>query len=178
MALAGCAAEYPLARKELAMLPIRTILHPTDFSGSAQYAFRLACSLARDHGARLVVLHAAPECVPVPGGAGQAEIAAEHQKRLRRKLEQVTPPDATLRVDHLLECGDPADVICRVSREAGFDLVVMGTHGRTGLHRLLMGSVAEKVVRRAACPVLVVKPPLPDDAHDRLVDRSDPPHTR
>lgn len=157
------------------MLPIRIILHPTDFSEPARYAFRLACSLARDHGARLVVLHVAPECVTGREGAATSGPPPEYEKELRRKLERVRPSDSAPHVDYLLERGDAAEAICRVSREAGFDLVVMGTHGRTRLGRLLLGSVAEKVVRGAACPVLTVKSPSPDDAHGRLVDREDLP---
>jgi len=98
-----------------ALLAIRTVLHPTDFSERSEFAFRLACSLARGYGARLVVLHVA----------------------------------------------EPPMEILGVAEETKCDLIVMGTHGRTGLGRLLMGSVAEQVVRKATCPVLTVKTPQP-----------------
>jgi nucleotide-binding universal stress UspA family protein len=80
---------------------------------------------------------------------------------LKEKLQRVQPQDEDVAVSHLLEEGDPADQILRVAQEGGYDLVVMGTHGRTGLGRLLMGSVAEKVMRKAPCPVLVAKAPQP-----------------
>ncbi len=135
------------------MLPIQTILHPTDFSERSGHAFQLACSLARDRGARLIVLHA----MPVP---------LVQEKRLYREemageLNRLGAPDPQVRVEHRLEEGDPATQILRVAQETGSDLIVTGSHGRTGLDRLLMGSVAEQVVRRASCPVLTVKAPFP-----------------
>jgi nucleotide-binding universal stress UspA family protein len=133
------------------MLPIRTILHPTDFSDRSGYALHLACALARDHGARVDILHVTPRPFLAYG-------------------EGVIPPDpefvsqeARQRLDtrRRIEEGDEAEVILRVARETPADLIVMGTHGRTGLGRLLMGSVAEQVVRRASCPVLTVSTPFP-----------------
>jgi nucleotide-binding universal stress UspA family protein len=142
------------------MLPIRTILHPTDFSARSADAFQLACSLARDYGARLIVLHVkspvfvygeAPAMLPEPPDVLQ---------KLREQLAQIQPPDAGVSVQHLLKEGEAATTILHAAQEAQADLVVMGTHGRTGFSRLLMGSVAEEVVRKASCPVLTVKTPL------------------
>jgi nucleotide-binding universal stress UspA family protein len=144
------------------MLPIRTILHPTDFSKSAQYAFRLACSLARDHGARLIVLHVAgPEYADLYSGVPVVQQLEEHARELEEKLHRLKPRHFKLPVEHRLEKGIPADQILRVAQETNCDLIVMGTHGRTGLGRLLMGSVAEEVLRKSPCPVLTVKTPLP-----------------
>ena len=72
-------------------------------------------------------------------------------------LEAVVPTDPTVPYEHRLITGDPATAIARLAEEEQADLIVMGTHGRTGLTRLLMGSVAEAVVRRAPCPVLTYK---------------------
>ena len=135
------------------MLSIQTILHPTDFSERSGYAFQLACSLARDRGARVIVLHV----MPVP---------LVQEKRLYREemtgeLNRLGAPDARVRVEHRLEEGDAATQILRVAQATGCDLIVMGTHGRTGLGRLLMGSVAEQVLRMASCPVLTVRAPFP-----------------
>ncbi len=142
------------------MLPIRTILHPTDFSPEADRAFQLACSLARDYAATLVVLHVFP--LPISHG----EVVARRQpngveEALWERLHAVKPPDPKVAVDHQLTEGDAATQVLRVARESGCDLIVMGTHGRTGLGRLLLGSVAEQVVRKANCAVLTVRPPLP-----------------
>jgi len=73
-------------------------------------------------------------------------------------------PHANVRMERRLEQGDATTEILRVAREESADLIVMGTHGRTGLGRLLMGSVAEQVMRRAPCPVLTVKSPVPETA--------------
>ena len=72
-------------------------------------------------------------------------------------LKEVVPTDPQVACEHRLLTGDPAVAIARLAEEEHADLIVMGTHGRTGLTRLLMGSVAEAVVRRAPCPVLTYK---------------------
>jgi nucleotide-binding universal stress UspA family protein len=145
--------------KERSMLLLRTILHPTDFSEPSAYAFRLACSLARDYGARLIVLHVATPPVVVYGEGVLPPEPADFQDRLREQLHQVVPQDPKVSVGHRLLQGDAPTEILRVAGEDKCDLIVMGTHGRTGLRRLLMGSVAEQVVRKSSCPVLTVKTP-------------------
>jgi nucleotide-binding universal stress UspA family protein len=141
------------------MLPIRIILHPTDFSERSDWAFRLACSLARDYGAHLLIVHVIPTPVTVVGDAVWAGPIAVDMDEVKNKLLRLVGPDPT-RVERRLEEGDPANEILRLAREYHCDLIVMGTHGRRGLGRLLMGSVAEQVVRKAPCPVVTVKTPL------------------
>ncbi len=153
------------------MLAIRTVLHPTDFSERSEFAFRLACSLARDYGARLVVLHVAEPPTAVAGEGVVMLPPAFDLEPLRERLQQLRPEDLKIPVEHRLVQGDAATEILRVAGEAKCDLIVMGTHGRTGLGRLLMGSVAEQVVRKASCPVLTVKTP------QRLVPSSEEPVT-
>jgi nucleotide-binding universal stress UspA family protein len=145
------------------MLAIKTILYPTDFSERAGFAFDLACALARDHGARLVVLHVIELPAPLGGDAGMyVPVPAADWVVLREKLQQLRPAPGVA-VEHRLAEGDPAAEIVYAAGEVKADLVVMGTHGRTGLRRLLMGSVAEQVVREAPCPVLTAKaPPRPE----------------
>jgi nucleotide-binding universal stress UspA family protein len=141
------------------MLAIRTILHPTDFSNYSDQAFRLACSLARDYGARLVVLHIAEPPMAV-GGEGMLIIPQEFDLEvIRARLQQLRPADPKIAVEHRMVQGDAATEILCLATKMKCDLIVMGTHGRTGLGRLLMGSVAELVVRKASCPVLTVKTP-------------------
>jgi nucleotide-binding universal stress UspA family protein len=142
------------------MLPIRRILHPTDFSERSQNAFRLACALARDYAVPLVVLHVSPPYVVVGEGV-IVNPSREDTEGLRAQLERVQAHDPRVVIEHRLIEGEPAGEILRVAREAGCGLIVMGTHGRTGLGRLLMGSVAEHVVRKAPCPVLTIKSPFP-----------------
>jgi nucleotide-binding universal stress UspA family protein len=141
------------------MLPIHTFLHPTDFSDCSDSAFRLACALARDYGARLVVLHVA-ELPAVVSGDGMLMIQYPiDPEPLREQLQQLQPGDPKVPVEHRLVEGYPAEQILRVAAQTNCDLILMGTHGRTALNRLLMGSVAEQVVRKAPCPVLTVKTP-------------------
>jgi nucleotide-binding universal stress UspA family protein len=144
------------------MWPIKTILHPTDFSECSQDAFRLACSLARDHGARLVVLHVTsmPDLAYKGYGApGSSLLAEEYLTRVRQDLEKLHAPDPQLPFERRLEEGEPVSEILQIAAETHAGLIVMGTHGQTGLRHLLMGSVAEQVVRKAPCPVLTLKTP-------------------
>lgn len=142
------------------MLPIHTILHPTDYSERAEYAFRLACALAKDHGARLVVLHVAIPPTIVYGEGVVPPVPPDNDEHLWAKLEKVHSPIPNVVVERQLEQGEPIEEILRVAGDVHADMIVMGTHGRTGLRRLLMGSVAEQVVRKASCPVLTVKTPF------------------
>jgi nucleotide-binding universal stress UspA family protein len=142
------------------MIPLRVILHPTDFSTHSDYAFRLACSLARDHGARVIALHVMPH--PMAYGEAGAYAAAEDQRpALLADLRQLQARDNDPPVEHRLREGDAAGEIVRLAEETQCDLIVMGTHGRRGLGRLLLGSVAEDVMRHAPCPVLTVKASVP-----------------
>ena len=138
------------------MLPVHTILFPTDFSENAQQAFSLACSLARDCGARIVVLYV----VPPPLGQDKVLIERdpdEYYEGPLKALHEIQSRDADVRVEHRLEDGDAAKAILRVAEDIQAGLIVLGTHGRSGLGRLLVGSVAEHVLREATCPVLTVK---------------------
>lgn len=128
------------------MTPIRTILYPTDFSSYSNQAYFHAVGLAEAHGASLTVVYVMP--------AGTKD-----SRYWRDQLEQVRPGNPNITVTHELLEGDPATEITRYSAEARIDLIVIGTHGRTGEERLRMGSVAEKVMREAPCSVLVVKLP-------------------
>jgi nucleotide-binding universal stress UspA family protein len=145
------------------MLSIHTILFPTDFSENAHRAFPLACSLARDCGARVVVLYV----IPPPLGHEQV-LARQHPEEYygipRNALQKIQAPDQNVRVEHWLGEGDAAEEILEVAHETGAGLIIMGTHGRTGLRRLLLGSVAEQVLRKATCPVLTVKLPSGSEA--------------
>ena len=146
------------------MFPLRTILHPTDFSPCAQRAFRLACDLAHDYGARLIVLHVGrpPEA---PGGRLFPPDPEPYQKKLAGRLGFLRADDPDLPVERRVVLGnDPAAEVIAVAKEVPCDLIVMGTHGRTGLARVLLGSVTEEVTRRAPCPVLALRIPLAQPA--------------
>jgi universal stress protein A len=147
------------------MLSIQTILHPTDYSEYSEYAFRLACSLARDYRARLFLLHVIPGPLLIGGGDSVAcKIIEKFLDEQRQKLDRLQPSRPTVEVTRQLAQGDPAAEILRVAREINCDMIVMGTHGLTGFKRLVMGSVAEGVTREAHCPVVIVKTPFPPSA--------------
>ena len=143
------------------MLQLHTILHPSDFSSRAARAFELACALAEACKARVIVLHVVQPPLSHLGGTTALPASPEEYglEEARRQLRQVQAPHSTVEIVHRLETGDPATLILEGARTSACDLIVMGTHGRGGLDRLLMGSVAESVVRKAPCPVLTIKSP-------------------
>lgn len=142
------------------MLPIRTILHPTDFSDCSEYAFRMACSLCRHYGARLVVVHVAPQDIVYAGLIGGTIPGAPHLEACEEQLRESFAKEVETPVEVHVKEGDPASTILELADEVHADLIVMGTTGRTGLARILLGSVAEEVLRHARCPVLTVKGPV------------------
>ncbi len=139
-------------------MEIKKILFPTDFSHSSDAALSLATSLARDTGAKLLIAHVEEPPVAYGGGEMYYGIPEPVEEDLRKMLKEVVPTDPNVPYEHHLVTGDPASAIVRLAKDEDVDLIVMGTHGRTGLLRMLMGSVAEAVVRRAPCPVLTFRP--------------------
>lgn len=141
------------------MLAIHTILHPTDFSPLARHAFEVACSLAYDYKARLVLLHVHEP--PVPMGELVPTEPPDIREYLLRDLQSLKPTES-ITVEHRLEVGPIAEGILCAAAETKCDLIVIGTHGRGGLGRMLLGSVAESVLRKAPCMVLTVKGQAPE----------------
>jgi nucleotide-binding universal stress UspA family protein len=147
-------------------MDVRSILVPTDFSECARHAVPAAAKLARLLGARVVCLHVVEPVVQPIGFAPVSEPmpAPELGERLEESAARDMPAFskseefAGLEVEDMLAHGDPAAEIVRVAKERGAGLIVISSHGRTGLGRIIFGSTAESVVRHAHCPVLVVKP--------------------
>lgn len=133
------------------MIHVRKILYATDFSSYSTPAYFHAVGLAEAYRASLAVAY-----VFTPGKDGQTPA---DRTFWRGQIESVRPANPKIPVSHVFLEGDPAAELVRYAADAGIDLIVMGTHGRTGVERLLMGSVAEKVLRDAPCSVLVVKLP-------------------
>jgi nucleotide-binding universal stress UspA family protein len=155
------------------MFPIRKILHPTDLSDRSKAAFEVACALARDYGAQLVALHVSPPA-PVFAPDGIAiPTPPEDPFEVRARLARLRPTDPRVKVEYRVLDGNAAEQILKLANSETADLIVMGTHGATGLLRLLMGSVAESVLRKAQCPVLTVKePPAPTEAESAAAARA------
>jgi nucleotide-binding universal stress UspA family protein len=129
------------------VIHVKKILYPTDFSSYSNQAYFHALGMAETYGASLTIAY-----VHAPGSTGD-------KSHWREQLEQVRPANPKLPVSHVLLEGDPGAEIARYAADAGIDVIVIGTHGRTGVDRLVMGSVAERVMREAPCSVLVVKLP-------------------
>jgi nucleotide-binding universal stress UspA family protein len=144
------------------------ILHPTDFSQHSNYAFGIAADLSRQNQATLLVLHTVPSlsAATVSYGEVTSELEPEgYRRRATEELRRVVPTPTGVAIEYLIAEGEPADEITRVAHERSCDLIVMATHGHTGLRHLFSGSVAEEVVRRSPCPVLTAKlPPGKGDA--------------
>ena len=142
---------YNSPRGDFTMLPFKLILCPTDFSGPACTCVRAASELAEHFGAELVLVNIVPAVPSVPSDPNHADAEA-HLKKVREELVGKNVKVRT-QVGH----GSAADEIVLIAKVEGVDLIVISTHGSTGLERLVFGSVAEKVVRLAECPVLTVR---------------------
>jgi len=138
---------------------VNKILFPSDFSHTGDAALALATILARDTGATLLIVHVEEPPVAYGGGELYYGIPNPATEDLQRMLDEVKPTDPDIPCEHHLITGDPAAALVQFAEEQNVDVIVMGTHGRTGLSRLLMGSVAESIVGRAKCPVLTLRQP-------------------
>jgi universal stress protein A len=132
----------------------KKIIFPTDFSHLSDAALAQATALARDSNGLLLIVHV--QELPAIYGEGSMYYGLPEPDlgALKKMLAAVVPDDPKVRYEHRLLFGSPAEELVGLAQREKADLIVMSTHGRTGLKRLLMGSVAEVVVRKAPCPVL------------------------
>jgi nucleotide-binding universal stress UspA family protein len=145
------------------MLPIKLILCPTDFSGPACTCVRTASELAEHFGAELLLVNIVPAVPSLPPDPNYVfkipeygkYLHADAEKQLRKIREELVGKNVKVRtrVGH----GSAAEEIVLIAKTEGADLIVIATHGSTGFERWVFGSVAEKVVRLAECPVLTVR---------------------
>jgi universal stress protein A len=163
-------------------MPYTNILAPTDFSEAANYALQIAMEEAKHHQAKLTLLHVlrhhsetevyyikgAPGrlsgfdpdfggTLPTPQVHAPEPVRRDYTEEAISQLRDLIPDGFTEIWDVEVMTGDPADAIVQAARDYDADLIVMATHGRTGLQHVLLGSVAEKVVRQAPCPVLTIR---------------------
>jgi nucleotide-binding universal stress UspA family protein len=148
------------------MFPIKKILGPTDFSEASRYGLRAAIEAAENLGAELIIVHV--NVKPIILGT---HVKSEVQSKVNMLMESLQP-EVRQHLDKLIAelvpqklcCnvrlveGQPAEEITRLAKQEGADMIVMATHGHSGFNRFMSGSVAEKVVRMAHCPVLTVRP--------------------
>jgi nucleotide-binding universal stress UspA family protein len=137
----------------------KKILFPTDFSTCSDAGLEQATALAREAGAKLLIIHVEEPPAAYAGGEMYYGLSEPDQTAILQMLHAVLPTDPSVPYEHRLLRGYPAEEIVDEAEREHCDLIVMGTHGRTGFRRLLMGSVAEAVVREATCPVLTYKLP-------------------
>lgn len=136
----------------------KTILVPTDFSPYSEAALKLATILARDSGARLLIVHVSePRPAYTVAGVFASLPAGNEFSASNEQLQKVVPTDPQIAFEHRMIIGSPAEEIVKCAAAEQADMIVIGTHGRSGVLRLLLGSVAESVLRHATCPVLSIK---------------------
>ncbi len=146
------------------MKSIQRILCPVEFSSLSAKALEYAERLAAGTGAELVLAHA----FEIPASLTYADIQNPADPAIRKQFEELPLFSRQTKAERVLHAGPPGEVICWLAEHRGCDLIVMGTHGRTGVKHLVLGSVAEYVMRHARCPVLTVadkpagEPPLPE----------------
>jgi nucleotide-binding universal stress UspA family protein len=143
---------------------IQRILFPTDFSHHNDAALKYASTLAAESGALLYIVHVdeMQDLNAAMGEAGYliaAAVAHEGRPEVRKRLENVVPTTRKVAYEHFYLQGSPVTEILEFAERENVDLIIMASHGRTGLSRLLMGSIAEGVMRKAPCPVLIVRQP-------------------
>ncbi len=148
-------------------LELKTVLFPTDFADLSDHALAYARSFAECFGAKLHVIHVVDEAFQywmamgpssLPVGPRPEELVSGSQQTMAAYVQEHLA-DTKLEVETKVLVGRPFMEIIRFAREKKIDLIVMGTHGRGTISHALMGSVAEKVVRKAPCPVLTIRHP-------------------
>ena len=146
------------------MIEIRSILAPTDFSAHSERAVRYACGLAERLGAELHLLHVLSEILPAGPDpllmpVMPPEYYEENEERARETLGRLLQPawGSPRSVVTAVRWGSPVEAIVAYAVDLKVDLIVIATHGRTGLSHVLLGSVAERIVREAPCPVLTIR---------------------
>jgi nucleotide-binding universal stress UspA family protein len=146
------------------VIEVKRVLAPTDFSSHSEKAVRFACGLAERFGAELHLVHVLSEIIPAGPDpllmpVMPPQFYQENEERAKETLQRLLDPSwgklkATVSA---VRWGSPVEAIVDYAREQNIDLIVIATHGRTGLSHVLLGSVAERIVRESPCPVLTIR---------------------
>ena len=149
------------ATRTASALRLKRILVPIDFSDCSKKALQYALPLAKEHQAAITLLYVVPAAYSAEEytGIGYAQLQASLKEGGEKELAKLAVDEVRgeIATDSLVRVGSPAREIVETARELPADLVVISTHGRTGLRHVFLGSIAEHVVQRAPCPVLVVR---------------------
>lgn len=148
------------------MINIERILFPTDFSEHSKHAFRYALSFAKEYNAKLYMLHVIEDIqylanaymFDVPIMPSFADMEQNRLKEMQEFIDREVT-DTKIEIEKVVKRGRPFIEIIQMARDEKIDLIVIATHGRGGLEHVFFGSVAEKVVRKAPCPVLSIRMP-------------------
>ena len=147
------------------MLPIKKILCPTDFSEPAMASLQVGIELAENFAADLLLVHVIGPVQILAGnfamsGAQAVQIVESMQFEANKQMDQLlrTQVPGHIHCDSRIVQGQPGDKITQLAEEEEVDLIVTATHGYSGFNRFLFGSVAERIIRKATCPVLTIKP--------------------
>ena len=147
------------------MIKIEKILFPTDFSEFSAHALKYAVTFAREYEAKIIVLHVVENYYTYPGFAETAfpmvELYSDMEKHAEDEMASLVKKDIPqgIQVETVIKRGTPFREIVETAKEKEANLIIIATHGRTGLEHAFFGSTAEKVVRKAPCPVLTVRGP-------------------
>jgi nucleotide-binding universal stress UspA family protein len=157
------------------MITLKTVLVATDFSEPSEAAVRYGRALAEAFGGRLHVIHVVPDSMALPwatmaDGLAMADVQKQWEREAQERLVRLVPQNDPLAAPATLltRAGDPVRQIIGYAIEQDVDLIVLGTHGRGPMAHMLMGSVAERVVRGAPCPVLTVRHPQHEFVDDAV----------
>ncbi len=146
-------------------IQVKRILCPTDFSESSEHALTYAVSFARQYGATIYLVHVIEPITAVPAIYLDPAMTLDErpglENSIHKLLDEAIPKEIKdeVKVIPMIRRGAPFVEIITVAKEENVDLIIIATHGRSGLAHLLLGSTAERVVRKAPCPVLTVKHP-------------------
>ncbi len=147
------------------MFPIKQIIAPTDFSEPAGQGLQAAIEMASKFDARLMLIHVVDTVPTISGthlmsGANAVQMQEQMQDNARKHIENLIRSEVPEQIpcEYKIVSGKPADEIIRLCQEASADLIVIATHGYSGMERFIFGSVAERVMRKAECPVLSIRP--------------------
>lgn len=147
------------------MINIKKVLFPMDFSENSKYAFDYALDFSKKFGARLYLLHVIHELIDTTGfyvpNISLDSLQADLEKGAKEMMDRFCAERMAdfKEYESINVIGLPHIEILQVAKDKGIDMIIMGTHGRTGIDRVLFGSTAEKVVKKAPCPVLTVRKP-------------------